>query len=163
MYCENFHTSRYRLPRTNRFREPSSENIANFNTTRTDWCQEAPGKVWEKTSENMFSTPFVYSLVKNHWLQRQSTDAVTSWTNSRLTRIAVIGWSQPIINRHSCPRMPARRRMCVLTIHRLHTLTSLLSSHNTSCALTTHRWIYAHVAYYTIMVVSQCPLDRNSE
>ena len=82
MYCENFHTSRHWLPRTNRFREPSSENIANFNTTPTDWSQEAPGKVWEKTSENMFSTPFVYSLVKNHWLQRQLTDAVTSWTNS---------------------------------------------------------------------------------
>ena len=59
MYCENFHTSACRHPRTFRFRGHICENIANFNTTRTNWSQEAPGKVWEKSSENMFSTPFV--------------------------------------------------------------------------------------------------------
>ena len=36
------------------FPRTSSENILNFNTTRTDWFQEVPGKVWEKTSEYMF-------------------------------------------------------------------------------------------------------------
>ena len=59
VYSENFHPSACRLPRTFSFPRTSSENILNFNTTRTDWFQEVPGKFWEKTSEYMFYTPFV--------------------------------------------------------------------------------------------------------
>ena len=98
MYCENFHTSACRLPRTFRFREHSSENIANFNTTRTDWSQEAPGKVWEKTSKNMFFTPFVCVCVKKNEERSVSRVSNESFGSVTLTDYLNIEKSQESIS-----------------------------------------------------------------
>ena len=72
MRSENFHPSACRVPRTFSHARTYSENIVQINTTRRDWAQDVPDKIWEKFSENMFFPPFRLLPRVNHWLQRHS-------------------------------------------------------------------------------------------